>query len=78
MKGIFENAKKGSLIIDCSTIDPIATRNLSKEAKENYDIDLIDAPVSGGVTGMYYTTIDIILCLFILIHATLQGLSRVR
>ena len=55
MKGIFENAKKGSLIIDCSTIDPIATRNLSKEAKENYNIDLIDAPVSGGVTGMYET-----------------------
>lgn len=50
--GIFQNAKKGSLVIDCSTIDPIATKSLSKEAKEIYDIDLMDAPVSGGVTGI--------------------------
>ena len=53
MIGIFKNAKKGSLIIDCSTIDPIATRSLSEEAKQKYNIDLIDAPVSGGVTGIY-------------------------
>ena len=51
--GIFCNAKKGSLVIDCSTIDPLATRALSDEAKQEYGMDLIDAPVSGGVTGTY-------------------------
>jgi 3-hydroxyisobutyrate dehydrogenase len=50
-KSIFGNAKKGSLIIDCSTIDPLTSMSLSQEAKDKYGLDLIDAPVSGGVTG---------------------------
>ena len=45
-----KNAKKGSLIVDCSTIDPIVTRELALEAKEK-GLEMIDAPVSGGVGG---------------------------
>ena len=48
--GIFANARKGSLIIDCSTIDPIASQNLAAEAISK-ELRMIDAPVSGGVTG---------------------------
>jgi 3-hydroxyisobutyrate dehydrogenase len=48
--GVFANAPKGSLIIDCSTIDPVATRALHSEAHAAGH-RLIDAPVSGGVTG---------------------------
>jgi 3-hydroxyisobutyrate dehydrogenase len=48
--GIFAHAKKGTLIIDCSTIDPIASSNLSNEAA-TMGLRMIDAPVSGGVTG---------------------------
>ena len=48
--GIFENAKKGTLLIDCSTIDPLASQSLAREAA-GHGLTLIDAPVSGGVTG---------------------------
>ena len=49
--GIFENAKKGSLLIDCSTIDPLASQALAEEAMNKHGLLMIDAPVSGGVTG---------------------------
>jgi hypothetical protein len=49
-EGVFANGTKGALIIDCSTIDPVASRQLSKEAQE-HGFRMIDAPVSGGVTG---------------------------
>ncbi len=48
--GVFANTGKGSLIIDSSTIDPLASRDLHKEAK-SHGLHMIDAPVSGGVTG---------------------------
>lgn len=48
--GIFEKAKKGTLIIDCSTIDPIASQTLACEAA-GHGLRMIDAPVSGGVNG---------------------------
>lgn len=51
MYHLFEqNAKKGSLIVDCSTIDPIVSKELAEEAKA-HGLDMIDAPVSGGVGG---------------------------
>jgi 3-hydroxyisobutyrate dehydrogenase len=40
----------GTLVIDCSTIDVETARHLVAEAK-NQQIDMIDAPVSGGVGG---------------------------
>jgi 3-hydroxyisobutyrate dehydrogenase len=54
--GIFKNAKAGSIFIDCSTIDPIASRELSEEAKA-CGIDMLDAPVSGGVLGAQQGTL---------------------
>lgn len=48
--GIFANAKPGTLIIDSSTIDPIASKALHAEA-EQLKLKMLDAPVSGGVTG---------------------------
>jgi 3-hydroxyisobutyrate dehydrogenase len=48
--GIFANAKKDTLLIDCSTIDPIASASLATEAAA-HGLRMIDAPVSGGVTG---------------------------
>lgn len=48
--GIFANAKRGTLIIDCSTIDPVESRKLNNEATA-LGLHMIDAPVSGGVTG---------------------------
>jgi 3-hydroxyisobutyrate dehydrogenase len=48
--GVFANTAKGCLIIDSSTIDPLASRDLHKEA-QSHGHHMIDAPVSGGVTG---------------------------
>jgi 3-hydroxyisobutyrate dehydrogenase len=48
--GCFKHAKKNTLIIDCSTIDPIVSKELSIEAA-NMGLRMIDAPVSGGVGG---------------------------
>ncbi len=53
---MFANAKKGALFIDCSTIDPIASKELCAEAKK-MGLNMIDAPVSGGVTGIVPTEV---------------------
>lgn len=49
-EGIFNYAKPGSLLIDCSSIDVATTKELAKEAKA-HDLKMIDAPVSGGMAG---------------------------
>lgn len=48
--GVFENAAEGTLIIDSSTIDPIASKELHCKAAGKGHA-MIDAPVSGGVGG---------------------------
>ncbi|WP_108652084.1 3-hydroxyisobutyrate dehydrogenase [Dongshaea marina] len=54
--GIFKHATKGTLIIDCSTIDVPTSKELAAEARRN-DLSMIDAPVSGGVTGAKSATL---------------------
>jgi 3-hydroxyisobutyrate dehydrogenase len=48
--GIIAKAKKGSLLIDCSTIDVETARLVTEEAKKA-GLEMLDAPVSGGVMG---------------------------
>lgn len=48
--GIFENAKEGTIIVDSSTIDPTSTMELN-EIAQSKGLKMLDAPVSGGVTG---------------------------
>lgn len=48
--GIIANAAKGTLLIDCSTIDVESARAVANEAAAS-GLDMLDAPVSGGVTG---------------------------
>ncbi|OGT35363.1 MAG: 3-hydroxyisobutyrate dehydrogenase [Gammaproteobacteria bacterium RIFCSPHIGHO2_12_FULL_37_14] len=48
--GIFAHAKANLLYIDCSSIDIKMTTILHEEARK-LGIAMIDAPVSGGVTG---------------------------
>lgn len=42
--GIFANAKKGAILMDMSTIDPVATDRLNSEAQK-HGMTMIDAPV---------------------------------
>jgi 3-hydroxyisobutyrate dehydrogenase len=56
--GIASGAVKGSLIIDQTTGDPIATRAMAQDlAKQG--VYMIDAPVSGGAVGATAGTIAI-------------------
>jgi 3-hydroxyisobutyrate dehydrogenase len=44
------NAKKGALLIDCSTIDVASAREVG-EGLQNLGFDFVDAPVSGGIAA---------------------------
>jgi 3-hydroxyisobutyrate dehydrogenase len=55
MKG---RLRAGALIVDQTTGDPMATRAMAAELAQQ-EISLIDAPVSGGVTGAEAGTIAI-------------------
>ena len=45
--GVAEGAKPGTIIIDMSSIDPVATQQLSQDASEK-GLRWVDSPLSGG------------------------------
>jgi 3-hydroxyisobutyrate dehydrogenase len=54
--GIVEDANPGTLLIDCSTID-VETARAAASAAEAKGLLMLDAPVSGGVTGAAAATL---------------------
>lgn len=56
--GIIHGATAGSLVIDCSTISPQATRTLAHALSER-GVHMLDAPVSGGSEGARNGTLSI-------------------
>lgn len=56
--GIAAGAAAGSLVIDCSTISPSATREIAATLAAK-DIAMLDAPVSGGSEGAAAGTLSI-------------------
>ena len=48
--GLIARAAKGTLLIDCSTIDVATARDIERAAAVS-GFDYLDAPVSGGVAG---------------------------
>ncbi|GAB3615582.1 NAD(P)-dependent oxidoreductase [Okibacterium endophyticum] len=56
--GLTEALSPGSLVIDMSSSEPLATRELAA-ALERIGIGLVDAPVSGGVSGAEKGTLTI-------------------
>ncbi len=48
--GVLASAAAGTLLIDCSTVDVETARAVAAAAKVN-ELDMLDAPVSGGVAG---------------------------
>ena len=48
--GIIASANPGTLLIDCSTIDVATARDVARAAEAS-GLLMLDAPVSGGVTG---------------------------
>ena len=56
--GVLAGLKAGSIVIDCSTISPIVTRELSELAAKK-GAAMLDAPVSGGSEGAAQGTLSI-------------------
>jgi len=57
-RGIIHGANPGSLVIDMSTIRPDITRKIALALAEK-DIQMLDAPVSGGSEGAQKATLSI-------------------
>ena len=57
-QGIAEGASSGKLVIDFSSIAPASARDFASRLEQN-GIGLIDAPVSGGVSGAEKGTLAI-------------------
>jgi len=56
--GAVHGSKKGDIFIDMSTISPIATKDVASKLKEK-GVEMLDAPVSGGVIGATNGTLSI-------------------
>ncbi|MEN8192548.1 MAG: NAD(P)-dependent oxidoreductase, partial [Bacteroidota bacterium] len=57
-EGVINGVNKGSVVIDMSTISPSVTKEIAAKLKEK-DVDMLDAPVSGGDTGAVNGTLAI-------------------
>ena len=56
--GVIEGADSGSVVIDMSTISPSVTRMVADKLREE-GVEMLDAPVSGGVIGATEGTLSI-------------------
>lgn len=57
-RGVINALKPGSLVIDCSSIEPEATRRMAQQFRAK-DIGFVDAPVSGGSEGAIKGTLTV-------------------
>lgn len=58
--GVIHGATSGSLVVDMSTISPSMTQRIAKTLAQK-DIQMIDAPVSGGSEGAQKGTLSIMI-----------------
>lgn len=49
--GVAEGAKPGQLLVDFSSLEPTATREMAAELAQKTGMAWLDSPVSGGVVG---------------------------
>ncbi len=56
--GVINGIKKGSVVIDMSTISPSVTKEIAKKLKTK-NVEMLDAPVSGGDVGAINGTLSI-------------------
>ena len=57
-QGVLQGAKAGTVVVDMSTISPAATCAMA-EALAAKEVDMLDAPVSGGSEGAQQGTLSI-------------------
>lgn len=56
--GVVEGLRPGSIVVDMSSISPIATKEFAKKLGA-LDVKMLDAPVSGGQVGAEKATLSI-------------------
>jgi len=57
--GVIEGAKPGQLLVDLSSLEPAATREMAAELESRSGMHWLDAPVSGGTPGAEAGTLAI-------------------
>ncbi|MBA2398316.1 MAG: NAD(P)-dependent oxidoreductase [Bradyrhizobium sp.] len=57
--GLLQSPPPGRLIVDMSTISPVAVRRIHADLKQQANVSFIDAPVSGGPLGAKNATLSI-------------------
>jgi 2-hydroxy-3-oxopropionate reductase len=57
-QGVVQGARPGTVAIDMSTISPVGTRHLAAALAER-GVQMLDAPVTGGVAGAEHGTLTI-------------------
>ncbi len=58
--GVAEGVRSGSIVVDMSSISPIATKEFAKKL-EAMGVEMLDAPVSGGQVGAEKATLSIMI-----------------
>jgi 2-hydroxy-3-oxopropionate reductase len=56
--GVAEGIRAGSIVVDMSSISPIATKEFARKLKE-MGVEMLDAPVSGGQVGAQNASLSI-------------------
>ena len=56
--GVLEGARPGSIVIDMSSIAPLVSQRIAAQCAKN-DVEMLDAPVSGGEPGAINATLAI-------------------
>jgi 2-hydroxy-3-oxopropionate reductase len=57
-QGVAEGIKAGSIVVDMSSISPLATRQFAEKLRQQ-GVEMLDAPVSGGQIGAEQATLSI-------------------
>jgi 3-hydroxyisobutyrate dehydrogenase len=70
-QGVIARAEPDALLIDCSTIDVDSARTVNRAAMER-GLEVLDAPVSGGVAGAEKATLTF------MVGGSEQGVARAR
>lgn len=77
--GIIEGIRSGSIVVDMSSISPVATRDFAGRLKDK-GAHMIDAPVSGGQAGAEQGTLSIMAGgdkeIFEMVHPLLEIMGK--
>jgi 2-hydroxy-3-oxopropionate reductase len=78
-RGVLESARRGTMVVDMSTISPLRTREFAATLRGR-GLELVDAPVSGGQTGAENATLSIMVggsdSAFARVHPVLAMLGK--